>query len=143
MATLDNYRNEKFVKYCEEQLREYVELYAGIDAALIATADGFEISSYAQGRLHSADKLAAVGSSLFSLGDALVQEFNLMNCKSIILDSDRGKVYISDIHNKQHSIILMIQTTEQATLGNIIHGAKKLNTNISKKLKEIPVSPVN
>lgn len=137
MPSLENYRNEKFVSLCAQELEDYTRSYRGIDTALIATPDGFEIASYAHRQSYSADKLAAVGSSLFALGVSLFQEFQLRDCKSIILDSEKGKVYISTIENMNHSIILMIQTSDQATLGNIIHGAKRLNETIANELSKV------
>lgn len=137
MISLESYRNKDFVEYCTKELEDYTESYRGIDTALLATPDGFEIASFAHKQSYSADKLAAVGSSLFALGVSLVQEFDLKDCKSIILDSEKGKVYISTIHNMSHSVILMIQTSDQATLGNIIHGARRLNEKISVKMNAI------
>lgn len=140
MVSLENYRNPEFVEYCNQALKEYVELYAGINAALLATPDGFEITSYAHKQTHSDDKLAAVGSSLFALGTSLVQEFELKDCNSIILDSEKGKVHISSIKSLQHSIILMVQTNEQAMLGNVVHGAKKLSEKIVSGLVKVSVN---
>lgn len=140
MISLKDYRDDEFVNYCNEQLVNYTKMYRGIETALLATPDGFEIASYASAQNHSPDKLAAVGSSLFALGASLISEFNLNNCKSVILESDRGKVYLSTIENSQLSVVLMIQTNHQAMLGNIIHGAKKLNENITQKLNTIKIS---
>lgn len=138
MASLENYRNQKFVDFCVGELAEYTQHYRGINAALIATPDGFEIASYShEGDYSNANKLAAVGSSLFALGGSLSNEFHLTDCKSIILDSEKGKVYISAIQNKEHSVILMVQTSNQAILGNIIHGARKLNEAIATELATI------
>ncbi len=83
---------------------------------------------------YSADKLAAVSSSLFVLGVSLIKEFYFRDCKSIILDSERGKIFIATIGNKQHPVILMVQTNEQAMLGNVMHGAKKLSEKVSERL---------
>lgn len=134
MISLERYRNKEFVEFCQEELANYVRLYHGIGNALLATPDGFEVASYSGNTNHSADKLAAVGSSLFALGVSLVDEFNLKDCRSIILDSEKGKVYISAIRNMQLSIILMVQTTDQATLGNVIHGVKKLHDSVGQRL---------
>ncbi len=137
MATLEKYRSEAFVNFCNKSLKDYVQNYRGIDTALLATPDGFEIAVYNSAEEYSADKLAAVASSLFALGASLVNEFSLKNCKSIILDSDRGKVYISSISNGNVDVILMVQSNEQATLGNIIHGARRLNEEIGLRLNAI------
>lgn len=137
MTSLENYRNQSFVDFCVRELTDYTQAYRGIDTALIATPDGFEIASYSYSKNYSADKLAAVSSSLFALGVSLVNEFKLTDCKSIILDSEQGKVYISTIKSENHSVILMVQTNSQATLGNIIHGARKLNEAIATELVTI------
>lgn len=137
MISLENYRNKIFITYCNKELQNYTQTFKGVDSALLATADGFEIASFSISNTSSADKLAAVGSSLFALGVSLVSEFQLKDCRSIILDSSKGKIYISAIQHGEHSLILMVQTTEQATLGNIIHGVKKLQENISNKLSKL------
>lgn len=137
MVSLENYRNKVFITYCNQELKTYTQTYKGIDNTLLATPDGFEIASYSSSNAASADKLAAVGSSLFALGASLVNEFHLNDCRSIILDSSKGKIYISAIQHSEHSLILMVQTTEQATLGHIIHGVKKLQENISTKLSRM------
>ncbi len=137
MFSLENYRNKQFVAFCTKELEEYTKSFRGINTALIATPDGFEIAAYNIQQKYDADKLAAVGSSVFALGVSLVQEFDLHNCKSIILDSERGKVFISTISDMQHSVIFIVQTDEQAILGNVMHGSKKLSEKIAQKLSLI------
>ncbi len=138
MISLENYRDKAFVSYCNQELEDYGRTYKGIENALLATADGFELAAYSSGsNVSSADKLAAVGSSLFALGVSLVGEFHLQNCRSIILDSSKGKIYISAVQHDKHSIILMIQTNENATLGNVIHGVKKLQHKVTDKLEQL------
>ncbi len=134
---LEDFRDEKFIEFCQKELKEYVENYRGIESTLLATPDGFEITGYSSTKKQSGDKLAAVGSSLFALGSSLVNEFELKNCNSIILESDKGKVYIMSISDMNNSLILLVQTTEQATLGNIIHGGKYLKDAISQQLSKI------
>ncbi len=137
MTTLKKYRSEAFVNFCNKALEDYVQSYRGIDTALLATPDGFEIAVCNSAEEHSADKLAAVASSLFALGSSLIGEFSLTDCKSIILDSGKGKVYISSISNGATDVILMVQSSEIATLGNIIHGVKKLSEDIGLRLNAV------
>ncbi len=131
---MDIYREKHFIAFCKSELEDYAKSFRGIETALIATPDGFEIATYNPQQKYSTDKLAAVSSSLFVLSISLIKEFNFRDCKSIILDSERGKIFIATISNKQHSVILMVQTNEQAMLGNVIHGAKKLSDKISECL---------
>lgn len=135
MATLENYRNPSFVKFCVAQLEQFCADVGGVKSAILATADGFEVATFnnSDGK-QSGDKLAAVGSSLFSLGSSLVHEFNLEDCKSISIDSERGRVYISAIREGNKQLILMVQATQQAMLARILHGAGKLSEQITQKM---------
>lgn len=135
--SLENYRDKDFVNFCQQELKEHARGYPGIEMALLATPDGFEIASYTSNKAYNANKLAAVGSSLFALSDSLINELKLNSCKSVVLDGEKGKVYISNIKNMRHVVILMIQATESATLGNIIHGAEKLVFTITSHLKQL------
>ncbi len=134
MINLDIYRDKQFITFCTSELENYARSFRGIDTALIATPDGFEIAAHNPQQKYSTDKLAAASSSLFVLSMSLIQEFYLRDCKSIILDSERGKIFIATIGNKQHPVILMVQTNEQAMLGNVMHGAKKLSEKIIERL---------
>lgn len=138
MTSLETFRNENFVTFCTTELENYVRSFRGIETAIIATPDGFEIAVFSiENGEENADKLAAVASSLFALGSSLVGEFNIHACKSVILDSDRGKVFISTVSNMQHSLILMVHTNENAMLGNVMHGSKKLAERVSGQLNRL------
>lgn len=135
---LENYRNEAFVALCHESLKNYTQRYRGIDAALLATPEGFEVASYSiKNNGGSGNRLVAVGSSLYSLSTSLIGDFELKNCKSVILDSENGKIHISCICSAKGSMILMVQTSQQAILGDVIHGIKQLSEAIASHLSEI------
>lgn len=135
--SLESYRKEDFVAQCEEELKTYASNYPSVEMVLLATPDGFEISSYTTNKAHNANKLSAVGSSLLALSNSLVNELKLKSCKSVVLDAEKGKIYISSIKNMHHMIVLMIQATETSSLGNIVYGAEKLNFAISTHLKKL------
>lgn len=135
MATLEDYRDSAFVNFCNKSLEKFASDTPGVKNVLLATPDGFEISSHAEHSKHSADNLAAVGSSLFALGASLVSEFELGNSKSITIDSQKGKVYIRAIDGGEgKSLILLLQSTQNAMLAHILHGSNKLADSIGKRL---------
>lgn len=135
MATLEDYRNSAFVNFCNKALEKFASDTPGVKNVLLATPDGFEISSHAENSKHSADNLAAVGSSLFALGASLVSEFELGESKSITIDSQKGKVYIRAIDGGEgKSLILLLQSTQNAMLAHILHGSNKLADSIGKRL---------
>ena len=124
MATLEDYRESTFVSYCTRALETFAA----------DTPDGFEIAAHTDDNKHSADNLAAVGSSLFALGSSLISEFDLGNSKSITIDSEKGKVYISAVSVDDKALIILIQSTQSAMLAHILHGANKLADQIAKRL---------
>lgn len=137
MATLESYRNEAFVKFCNKALSDFLEDNHVIKSVILATVDGFEVSSAAMDSHYSGDKLAAVSSTLFTLASSLVNEFSLNGCKSVTIDSEKGKVYLSSIKAGQKSLILMLQSNQTAILAHILHGAGKLSATIGEKLDEM------
>jgi hypothetical protein len=134
MATLEDYRESSFVNYCARALETFASETPGVKNVLLATPDGFEIASHADGSKHSANSLAAVGSSLFALGSSLIGEFELGATRAITIDSEKGKVYISAVHADDKALILLIQSTQNAMLAHILHGANKLSDQIGKRL---------
>lgn len=141
MASLETYRESSFVAFCNDALQTFMQGTPGVKNVLLATPDGFEIASQTSDSAHSPDKLAAVGSSLFALGASLISEFNLDVCRSIIIDSEKGKIYISAISGGGNkNLILLLQSTQNAMLAHILHGSNKVAGQISERLAELPAS---
>lgn len=139
MATLEQYRNGAFVKFCETALETFLTETHGVKHVLLATPDGFSIASQTTGGgNYSAENLAAVGSTLFSLGSSVGEQLSQGSCRSITIDNDKGKVYIYSIDGgKGKSLILLIEATQQAMLAHILHGSRKLAETISKRMSLI------
>lgn len=139
MASLETYRESSFVAFCNSTLEQFLQDTPGVKNALLATPDGFEIASRTHDSSHSADKLAAVGSSLFALGASLISEFNLDVCTSMTIESEKGKIYISAISGGQDkNLILLLQSTKNVMLAHILHGSGKVAAQVSERLKELP-----
>ncbi|ABQ13504.1 roadblock/LC7 domain-containing protein [Dichelobacter nodosus] len=137
MATLEDYREKAFVNYCKAALTTFVEETPGVEAVLISTLDGFEITACSRDRdnTESVANLAAVGSSLFALGSSLATQFDLGASRSITIDNEKGKVYIQSISGgENNTLILMLESDQQAMLAHILYGSKKLSDSIGKRL---------
>lgn len=135
MTNLNHYHEADFIHYCQQALQEFARRYRGIDMLLLTTPAGFEIASYANSGLYNRSKLAAFGSSLFKISNSMTQASRLSPCESLLLDSSNGKIYISSIVDAQHPVVLVIKTNPQATLGNMMHGANRLNEKIKIRLE--------
>lgn len=136
MTDLAYYHAPEFVDYCQQSLQKYAQSYRGIDMLILTTPAGFEIASYANSGLYHRSKLAAIGSSLYKVGDSLATESRLKPCESVLLDTENGKIYISSTPSAKRPVILVVKANQHATLGNMIYGAKKLGEDVTSRLQD-------
>lgn len=115
---------EQFITLSKEVLSELVHSTNGIDGVLLASVDGFEVSSMFQ-KNYDGGKLSAVGSSILALVQALTNEAQLTGCRSVILDAENGKIMISAVPNANQPMILIVVTKQQVLLGQIMHAMNK------------------
>lgn len=115
---------EQFITASKEVLHELVHATNGVDGVLLASADGFEVSSIFQ-KNYDAGKLSAVGSSILALVQALTNEAQLTGCRSVILDAENGKIMISSVPNEHQPMIVIVVTRQQVLLGQIMHAMNK------------------
>ncbi|MDO4449774.1 MAG: roadblock/LC7 domain-containing protein [Moraxella sp.] len=115
---------EQFITISKEVLHELVHSTAGVDGVLLASSDGFEVSSIFQ-KNYDGNKLSAVGSSILALVQALTSEAQLTGCRSVILDAENGKIMIGSVPNANQPMILIVVTRQQVLLGQIMHAMNK------------------
>ncbi len=115
---------EGFITGARAVLSGLVNSTNGVEGVLLATTDGFEVSSVFQ-RDYDGGKLSAVGSSILALVQALVNEAHLTGCRSVILDAENGKVMISAVPSANQPMIAIILTKHQVLLGQVMHGMNK------------------
>lgn len=123
---LDNHTkpSEAFIHASQAILQEFIHHTQGVNGVLIATTDGFEVSSVLHHQ-YDAGKLSAVGCSILALVQALTVEALLKGCRSVILDAENGKVLISDVPNHYQPMIMIVVTKQQVLLGQVIHSMNK------------------
>lgn len=123
--------SESFIIAAKDVLHNLVHTTSGIDGVLLASTDGFEVSSIFQ-KEYDAGKLSAVGSSILALVQALTNEAQLTGCRSVILDAQDGKIMISAVPNDNQPMIVIVVTKQQVLLGQIMHGMNKAITQLSE-----------
>ncbi len=116
--------SHNFVTAAKDVLHDLVHTTSGIDGVLLASTDGFEVSSIFQ-KDYDGGKLSAVGSSILALVQALTNEAKLTGCRSVILDAQDGKIMISAVPNANMPMIVIVVTKQQVLLGQIMHGMTK------------------
>lgn len=110
-------------------MHELVHATSGVDGVLLATTDGFEVTSIFQ-KDYDGGKLSAVGSSILALVQALTSEAQLTGCRSVILDAENGKIMISAVPNAHQPMIVVVVTKQQVLLGQIMHAMNKAITRL-------------
>lgn len=120
---------EQFIAVSKEVLHELVHSTSGVDGVLLASTDGFEVSSIFQ-KSYDGNKLSAVGSSILALVQALTSEAQLTGCRSVILDAENGKIMINAVPNANQPMILIVVTKQQVLLGQIMHAMNKATAHL-------------
>ncbi len=135
MTNSQLYKNDAFIMHCKKELDSLVANTRHVHAALLATADGFKLYSTINENDNN-DRLSAASSSFLALGMSLAQEFGLVQCKSINIDSETGKVWLSQINANDHSLVLLVQGSSNAMLGQILYSGNHACENIITLLNE-------
>jgi predicted regulator of Ras-like GTPase activity (Roadblock/LC7/MglB family) len=68
-----------------------------VQAAVLATIDGFEIASHCPNPAFNADNLAAMASSLTSIARAVVREVSFSDAGRLMIESTNGKIFFQPV----------------------------------------------
>jgi len=112
---------------CEQQLTELVEDTDGAVFAMIATVDGFPVSSTsAQGWDIPVNRMAAMASSGHALGNSVSGEIGSAECENVIIDADRLSVVFLAVPKLDNPpLILVAAAKKSASLGTVLYGSKR------------------
>jgi len=95
----------------------------GVQCAVLFSADGFELASYAADDAASA-RLAAIGSSLAALGSAISSEAGLDACERTTIESKGGTVTIMRVGD-DGDMSLAVVAGRNAVLGQLLWATKR------------------
>lgn len=96
---------------------------AGVQSAVLFSADGFELASYSADEAAAA-RLAAIGSSLAALGGAISAEAGLDDFTRATIESRRGTVTIMRAGN-DGAMSLAVVAGRTAVLGQILWATQR------------------
>jgi uncharacterized protein len=120
-----------FVRLANTSARELLDSGVGIQAAVLATIDGFEVAAAISDR-YDASRIAALASSIASIGNVATQEAGLGSCSSVILNTEQGFAVVSQTRHASHELVLIAVADKTALLAQIMYQAnqyvKKLAT---------------
>lgn len=128
---------EALVEYAHGHLHALLRDISEVEFTMLCSTDGFELSSASKKHIENAGKLAAVSSSILAMVQAFMGEMNLEGCQSLTLDANNGKVVLTAIPNAKYPMVLVVLTSKNVLLGQLLYSIKKIVEAISQKTEII------
>lgn len=122
---------EQLLKFADQQLQHILSDVGGVNLVMLCSADGFELLARHKTSLNNRGKLAAVSSSILAMIQAFMQEIDFVGCQSITLDAENGKAIMSAIPHPQFPMLIVVLTTKDILLGQLLYSAKKVCEDIA------------
>ncbi len=113
-----------YQKLAKRYLNELISDVAGVNSALLASGDGFEVASVIQQEGMDSGKIAAVSSSILSMIQSFTVEIKLVGCQSLILDAVNGKAIIMEVPHHLYPMVLVVLASEKVLLGQALHSIR-------------------
>ena len=129
-------QNPALPSLCHPALQWFMSQTSGVTAALVATADGFEIASVLHQTL-SAEKMAAMTSSILALGEAVLAEAELSDCQNVVIESRNGMVVMLAIGDPRNELLLSVIADRNAMLGQVLWAARRCCEQIRQSVAPI------
>lgn len=109
---------------CEQVLDELVSGLVDVNAVVVATSDGFEVTARAREGVDVA-KLAAMACSISALGAMAGVESGIGQYQDVIIEADQGCIVIVEIPHPALPMILSVVVGKKEILGQVVYQAKR------------------
>ena len=93
---------------------------AGVTAVVIATVDGFDITSAIRGSANAA-RVAAFASSISAISTVLSDEAALGLSKSVIIDTESGFAIVHCVRRADVELVINVNADSSAILGQVLY----------------------
>jgi predicted regulator of Ras-like GTPase activity (Roadblock/LC7/MglB family) len=124
--------NEKAA--CQTALVDLVNTTSGVEAALLASPDGFEVVSATRTRAIDGPRLAAMSSSMIALGTAMASDLKLDVCRNMHIEAGQGVVLLLTVPCTRTGLVLSALAPKDTTLGLVLVAARACAQVIAKRL---------
>ena len=125
----------------QKALKDLTTKNPGILAAQVCTSDGFEVASV-QRDDESHRRLAAMVSSLYALGAAMVEEMNLGEYSNLIIEASDGKCLMMAIPGGKESLLLTAVAAPTLLFGRFHQSCKAACDVLGEELASTPTERV-
>jgi uncharacterized protein len=113
-----------FLKLSQQKTLGLTESDSDIDAAVVATTDGFAVASASRNG-SDAERIAALASSISTIGAIATQEAGLGRCASVILNTDNGFAVVRQFSHLNKDLVLIAVANSNAMLAKVMYQANQ------------------
>lgn len=112
----------EFVEHARQKVQSVVGSDMGVQAAVLATVDGFSVASaVADGS--DPERIAALASTIASIGSVATQEAGLGRCSSVILHTEQGFAVVRQFQRHQVDLVLILVADGRVLLAQVMYQA--------------------
>lgn len=122
------------MEFAQKQLAAFARDSPGVRAAVLMTADGFEVATFNAGKTVSA-KMAAMGSSLQALSSAMAREAQLADIKNTLIEATSGSVLVMAVPDTTPRLTLAVVADTSAIAGHLMWSARQFIASIGGALR--------
>lgn len=112
------------VEIAKRELDQLVESTPGIGMTVLTTADGFEVAAANVQTALPDGKLAAIASSIHSLGAAIATETGIGICQNVTVEGLGGVIFLVEVPEQKNGLLLAVVAKRDAVLGHLMWSAK-------------------
>jgi predicted regulator of Ras-like GTPase activity (Roadblock/LC7/MglB family) len=122
--------------FCERELGELVRSSAGVEIALIASGDGFEVACATRGRTLDAARVSGLASSILALCRAVARELDLKTSRWSVMEADAGLVLLFVMPCQRADLILAAVASKETTLGLCLVDVRRCAEEVARRLDQ-------
>ena len=120
-----------------EDVHRLLEAFAhatpSVALAVLTSADGFEIAAHPRG-LSTAQRLAAMSSSLQALSEAMAGEAGLEGVRNLVIESDGGTLIVLGVGKVTPRLSLTVVAKGDETLGRLLWASRECCAFLERRL---------
>lgn len=123
-----------FKAVCRAEMDELRASTPSVQAAIIATADGFDVADVCSDKRYSPARLSAMASSMMALAGAVAKEADYPDCGSLIVESSGGKTIMMSLPGTDGRLVLLVIADNSTPFGMLLMNGRQCAHRIQKRL---------
>lgn len=112
------------INLAKRKAQEILEAGLGVQAVVLATVDGFAVAASMAGSGDSG-RIAALASSIASIGSVATQEAGLGRCINMVLNTDQGFAVVRQFVLEGVELVLILVADGSSLLAQVMYHANQ------------------